>query len=94
MITFCPPPPIERPLNEPVACLSSSWHQSIACPPARHTFHAWQVVKPGGKQDKWIAQLWLRESRYTPTVPEGNRHADAEFGVAEYTRAWRGSSSA
>ena len=50
-----------------------------------------QVVRRGADQDKWIAQLWLRESRYTPTVPKENRHADAESAVAEFDKAWRAS---
>ncbi|CAM9704889.1 unnamed protein product [Laminaria digitata] len=54
------------------------------------TLHAGEVVRPGGEKDKWIAQLWLRESRYTPTVPKGNKHADAEAAVKEFDEAWRG----
>lgn len=50
-----------------------------------------QVVRPGGEQDKWIAQLWLRESRYTPTVPKKNQYADAESVVAEFDKSWRAS---
>lgn len=48
-----------------------------------------QVVRHGGEQEKWIAQLWLRESRYTPTVPKGNEHAAAEFVVAKFDQDWR-----
>ncbi|CAM9375912.1 unnamed protein product, partial [Hapterophycus canaliculatus] len=59
------------------------------CPFDIRTLHAGEVVRPGAEQDKWIAQLWLRESRYTPTVPENNRHADAELVVAEFDKAWR-----
>lgn len=51
--------------------------------------YAMKVVRPGAEQDKWIAQLWLREGRYTPTVPVENRHADAESVVAEFDKAWR-----
>ncbi|CAM9678825.1 unnamed protein product [Ectocarpus fasciculatus] len=60
------------------------------CPFDIRTLHAGEVVRPGAEQDKWIAQLWLRESRYTPTVPKQNSHEDAASAVAEFDKSWRG----
>lgn len=43
------------------------------------TLHAGQSValqQGGAAVDKWIAQMWVRESAvYAPTVPPGNTHA-------------------
>eukprot|EP00903_Cladosiphon_okamuranus_P015175 g14029.t2 len=61
------------------------------CPFDIRTLHAGEVVRQGAAQDKWIAQLWLRESRYTPTVPKETCHADAESAVAEFNKSWRAS---
>ncbi|CAN0015056.1 unnamed protein product [Ectocarpus sp. 12 AP-2014] len=60
------------------------------CPFDIRTLHAGEVVRPGAEQDKWIAQLWLRESRYTPTVPKQNRHEHAASAVAEFDKIWQG----
>ncbi|CAM9317500.1 unnamed protein product [Ascophyllum nodosum] len=64
------------------------------CPFDIRTLHAGEMVRSGGKQDKWIAQLWLREGPYTPTVPKGNRHADASSVVAEFDATWRQAAAA
>jgi 2OG-Fe(II) oxygenase superfamily len=37
--------------------------------------------------EKWIAQLWLREEAYRPTVPPGNAHARALTAVEKYCNA-------
>ncbi len=59
----------------------------IFCPadaegsPDDRTLHAGE---PGG-HDKWIAQLWLHQAPYTPTVPEGSSHEAAEVAVRSYS---------
>ena len=58
------------------------------CPLDVRTLHAGQMVatdNSSSTNDKWIAQLWLRQKPYfPPTVPPGNRHADALPAIAEY----------
>ena len=42
------------------------------------TLHAGEAVSNDAKNDKWIAQLWLRENNYyKATGPPGNSHAAA-----------------
>jgi hypothetical protein len=41
------------------------------------TLHCGEAVAKDASQDKWIAQLWLRQKAYTPTAPPGNTHAAA-----------------
>lgn len=52
------------------------------------TLHCGQAVKAneatGDEKDKWIAQLWVRESAYTVTAPPGNSHAAASDAIREY----------
>jgi len=48
------------------------------------TLHCGEVVAETSKTDKWISQLWLRATPYTPTAPPGNLHKDALGSVKEY----------
>jgi hypothetical protein len=48
------------------------------------TLHCGEVVDPASDQDKWIAQLWLRQQSYTPTAPPGNSHGSALEAVSKY----------
>jgi hypothetical protein len=50
------------------------------------TLHSGEMVSPDSNQDKWIAQLWLREFHYPPTAPPGNTHAAATLAIAEYCK--------
>jgi hypothetical protein len=48
------------------------------------TLHCGEAVAEDSTQDKWIAQLWLREKPYSPTAPPGNTHWDATEAITEY----------
>jgi prolyl 4-hydroxylase len=49
------------------------------------TLHAGEAMTKDASVDKWIAQLWLRESsKYRPTGPPGNSHAKATGAIEEY----------
>jgi hypothetical protein len=48
------------------------------------TLHCGQAVSATSQQDKWISQLWLRQSSYTPTAPPGNSHSQATKAISEY----------
>ena len=49
------------------------------------TLHAGEAMTKDSSVDKWIAQLWLRESdKYRPTGPPGNSHAKATRAIEEY----------
>jgi len=50
------------------------------------TLHAGEPNTDGGT-DKWIAQLWLREGGYEPTVPLGNSQVKALAAVEAYSKA-------
>jgi len=52
------------------------------------TVHAGEVVSKNAKQDKWIAQMWLREHEglYVPTAPPGNTHEGARDAIERYCR--------
>jgi len=57
------------------------------CPFDIRTLHSGQVVSEDSENDKWIAQLWLRQKPYfPPTAPPGNRHAQAAEAIAEYCK--------
>lgn len=58
----------------------------VDCPFDIRTLHAGEIVAADAVSDKWIAQLWLRQSSYPPTVPPGNRHADAAEAVSRYCK--------
>eukprot|EP00536_Pseudo-nitzschia_multiseries_P004254 jgi/Psemu1/237484/estExt_Genewise1.C_700028 len=51
------------------------------------TLHCGEVVAESSETDKWISQLWLRASPYSPTAPPGNLHQDALGSVKEYCSA-------
>ena len=48
------------------------------------TLHCGEAVDEASSTDKWISQLWLRESTYAPTAPPGNLHASAKEAIASY----------
>ena len=48
------------------------------------TLHCGEAVAEDSKQDKWIAQLWLREKSYQPTAPPGNTFIDAIDSIVAY----------
>ena len=48
------------------------------------TLHCGQAVSEDAKHDKWISQLWLRQSAYTPTAPPNNSHEKATVAIASY----------
>ena len=48
------------------------------------TLHCGEAVDSESSQDKWISQLWLRESSYSPSAPPGNNHAAAKEAVTDY----------
>lgn len=50
------------------------------------TLHAGEAVVASSPTDKWIGQLWLRDTAYTPTVPPQNAHAAADDAVTTYCR--------
>lgn len=56
----------------------------VDCPFDIRTLHSGEVVAADAANDKWIAQLWLRQRSYSPTAPPGNRHADAMDSIADF----------
>lgn len=48
------------------------------------TLHCGEAVDASSSQDKWISQLWLRESAYTPSAPPGNLHELARNAISDY----------
>jgi hypothetical protein len=49
------------------------------------TLHAGEAVASDSSEDKWIAQMWLRENdSYKPSAPPGNSHAMASETIEEY----------
>jgi hypothetical protein len=51
------------------------------------TLHCGEAVAEDAENDKWIAQLWLRQRRYEPTAPVGNRHGDAFNEIERYCKS-------
>ena len=49
------------------------------------TLHCGEAVDKSAEADKWIAQLWLRQSQYDPSAPAGNSHAAAVDAINEYS---------
>lgn len=47
--------------------------------PDDRTLHAGEPAAPG--EEKWVAQLWLHETAYKPTVPKASSHEAAESAV-------------
>ena len=50
------------------------------------TLHCGEAVDGESSQDKWISQLWLRQSKYTPSAPPGNLHSAARDAIADYCK--------
>jgi len=48
------------------------------------TLHCGEAVSKDSSTDKWISQLWLRETAYKPTAPPDNSHAAAAGAVNTY----------
>ena len=48
------------------------------------TLHCGEAVAEDAANEKWIAQLWLRERDYKPTAPAGNEHGNAFDAIGEY----------
>ena len=49
------------------------------------SLHAGEAMKDDAPNDKWIAQMWIREfPTYTPTGPPGNTHSDAYAAIEKY----------
>ena len=48
------------------------------------TLHAGEALSGDAPEDKWIAQLWLRESNYKATAPPGNLHEDAAESINKF----------
>ena len=51
------------------------------------TLHCGEAVAKDSSADKWISQLWLRETAYKPTAPPDNSHAAAADAINEYCRS-------
>ena len=54
------------------------------CPFDIRTLHCGEAVAEDAENEKWIAQLWLRQRRYEPTAPVGNRHEHASAEIKRY----------
>ena len=51
------------------------------------TLHAGEAVAADCSQDKWIAQMWLRENdMYKPSAPPGNSHSLASESIEAYCK--------
>lgn len=48
------------------------------------TLHCGEAVAKDSSADKWISQLWLRETAYKPTAPPDNSHAAAAAAINDY----------
>ena len=48
------------------------------------TLHCGEAVAEDAENEKWIAQLWLRQRGYEPTAPVGNCHGDALGAIGKY----------
>jgi len=48
------------------------------------TLHCGEVINDSADHDKWISQLWLRQTPYTPSAPPGNQHDAARTAISEY----------
>ncbi len=58
------------------------------------TLHCGEAVAESAKNEKWIAQLWLRQRSYTPTAPSGNEHEKAFQAIGEYCESMKNQSIA
>ena len=52
--------------------------------PDERTLHAGEPTEHG--EDKWIAQLWLHEKSYGPSVPKGSSQSAAADKVHSYAK--------
>jgi len=50
------------------------------------TLHCGEPVDVESSTDKWISQLWLRETPYPPTAPPHNNHDEATEAINHYCR--------
>mmetsp|Transcript_23942 Transcript_23942/g.33606 ORF Transcript_23942/g.33606 Transcript_23942/m.33606 type:complete len:447 (-) Transcript_23942:2685-4025(-) len=57
------------------------------CPFDIRTLHCGEAVAEDSEADKWIAQMWLRQTPYKATAPPGNSHADASEAISAYCSA-------
>ena len=48
------------------------------------TLHCGEAVAKDSSTDKWISQLWLRETSYKPTAPPDNSHAASAGAINDY----------
>lgn len=51
------------------------------------TLHCGEAVSETAENEKWIAQLWLRQRDYKPTAPAGNVHGNASDAIGKYCDA-------
>lgn len=51
------------------------------------TLHCGEAVAEDAENEKWIAQLWLRQRAYEPTAPVGNSHGDASDEIGKYCKS-------
>lgn len=54
------------------------------------TLHCGEAVDESSSNDKWISQLWLRETPYTPSAPSGNKHEIARTAIENFCRTTSG----
>jgi hypothetical protein len=54
------------------------------------TLHCGEAVVEDAENEKWIAQLWLRQRRYEPTAPVGNSHEHAFAEIKRYCESTQG----
>ncbi|KAL3910945.1 MAG: hypothetical protein SGILL_007484 [Bacillariaceae sp.] len=56
------------------------------------TLHCGESVGKSSESDKWISQLWLRETaEYTPSAPPDNVHTAADSAVERYCESFNSS---
>ena len=48
------------------------------------TLHCGEAVAKDSSTDKWISQIWLRETKYKPTAPPDNSHAAAAGAINDF----------
>lgn len=51
------------------------------------TLHCGEAVSENAGNEKWIAQLWLCQRKYTPTAPMNNLHVNAVEAMASYCKS-------
>jgi hypothetical protein len=55
------------------------------------TLHCGEAVSEEAENEKWIAQLWLRQRKYTPTAPPGNDHDNAIGAMGAFCESMKDS---